>query len=90
MLGIITTILKYMNFIPGVITMLQSWGINTGSIGKEALTIVDNTDADIANYDSGQAVVVATLPANAVPGATAAGVLVAMQEGGPAYQALFG
>ena len=86
----LATILKIFSFIPGLLTFLQSVGVNTGGAGAEAIKIVNATQTDIANYDSGQAVVVATIPANSVPGANAAGVLVAMQDGGPSYQSLFG
>lgn len=57
---------------------------------QQVINVADLSATDIANYDSGQAVVVATLNPSEVPGATQNGVLVAMQDGGPAYQALFG
>ena len=88
----LSTILTILNLIPGVTGVLETVfpQLKNSPTVNEVLKIVDGTQADVANYDSGQAVVVATIPQNAVPGATAAGVLVAMQDGGPAYNSIFG
>jgi hypothetical protein len=77
------TILKYLNFIPGLVSLLTSWGVPTGTLGAEAVKLVEATDADITNYEAGQAVVVANISVE-----NEAGYLVAMKVGGPAAASL--
>ena len=83
MSAVLQLIFKYFNFIPSLVQLLQSWGINTGPLGAEAVKVVEATDADLANYEAGQAVVVANISIE-----NEAGYLVAMKAGGPAAQAL--
>lgn len=71
--------------IAGALLVLKQFGVNTGTLGQEALDAIDATEATIADYQNGQAVVVASFTDGGV-----AGVLVAMNKTGPAYKSLFG
>lgn len=81
--AVLQAIFKYLNFLPGLVQLLQQWGVNTGPIGAEAIKIVEATDTDLANYEAGQAVLVSTISIE-----NEAGYLVAMKAGGPAAQSL--
>lgn len=79
----LSTIFNVLGAIGSALGTLKLGGVNIGPIGNEALKVIDATEADHANFESGQAVVVGTFTENGVKG-----YIVAVKAGGPAASAL--
>lgn len=85
----LATIIKVLAGIASAIGLLKQFGvgISTGSpaqvVENEILSIINDTEADHANYENGQAVIVATFTESGVKG-----YLVAVKSGGPAASSL--
>jgi hypothetical protein len=75
---------KVIGIIAGVFGVLKASGVapNLDSVAIADITSIQAYEAD---YDNGQAIVIGTLSLDGK-----AGVIAAMADGGPAYQALFG
>lgn len=91
---VIADLLKAFGLLGGLLSLLQAQGISTGSIGSLATQTITNTEAYETDIANGQGVVVASVditsdaPNTSSPIGTV--VLVAMTQGGTAYQSLFG
>lgn len=84
-MSFLSSIVQWLSIIPGIAGILQAAGIKLPTPVGQAIQVITATDADVANYESGQAVVVAKIPQ--VEG-NDPGYLIACKQSGPAAQSL--
>ena len=82
-MGIAAIIAAALSAVGSLLGALKGSGVNIGDIGNLALTDIETTQVDEANYLAGQAVVVGSFSFNNEPG-----TIVAVKNGGAAAGSL--
>lgn len=76
-------LLPALGAIATLLTGLKAGGVNLGTVGNDALNVLDASQVDITNYEAGQAVPLANISVDGMPG-----TIIAVKNGGAAAASL--